>query len=85
MPGEQRGLGRLEHRRAVRLAAGVVPAEVDARRRLDPVGALAEVDGVQVLGEDLVLRPLALELVGERRLAQLLEDRAVLLGDAARS
>ena len=60
---------------------GMVPAEVDARGGLDAVGALAEVHGVQVLGEDLLLGPLALELVGERRLLQLLEERAVLLRD----
>ena len=54
-------------------------AEVHARGRLDPVGAVAEVDRVQVLGEDLLLGPLAREVVGERRLAQLLEDGAVAL------
>jgi hypothetical protein len=48
-------------------------------RRLDPVGALAEVDGVQVLGEDLVLVPLALEVVGEGGLAEFLEDRSAAL------
>ena len=61
-------------------AARVVPAEVGLRRRLDPVGALAEVDLVQVLGEDLVLVPVALELVGEGRLAELLEHGAAALG-----
>src|SRR5439155_18087177 len=67
--------------RAVGLAVGMVPAEVNPRRRLDAVGALAEIDRVEVLGEDLVLRPLALELIGKRRLLKLLEDRAVLLGE----
>ena len=57
----------------------VTVAEVGADRRLDAVRAVAEVDGVEVLGEDLVLRPLALEVVGERGLAQLLEHRAVAL------
>ena len=57
----------------------MVPAEVGLGRRLDPVGALAEVDLVEVLGEDLVLRPLALELVGERGLAELLEHGAAAL------
>ncbi len=47
---------------------------------LDPVGAVAEVDRVQVVAEDPVLRPPARELVGERRLAQLLEDGALVLG-----
>jgi hypothetical protein len=55
-------------------AAGVIPAEVGAGGRLDAVGALAEIDGVEVLREDLVLGPLAFEVVGERCLAELLED-----------
>ena len=63
-----------------RLVRLVAVAEVGARGGLHAVGAVAEVDGVQVLGEDLLLRPLALEVVGERGLAQLLEDRAVALG-----
>ena len=83
--GRRRGDDPGEHRRLVRQQLGgagvgalgqalrVVLAEVGARGGLDPVGALAEVDGVQVLGQDLVLVPLALEVVGERRLAQLLE------------
>ena len=68
-----------------RAAAGVGVAEVGAGRRLDPVGALAEVDRVQVLGEDFVLAPVALEPVGERRLAELLEDRSAALRRRARS
>ena len=56
-----------------------VLAEVDARGHLDPVGAVPEVDGVQVGGEDPVLRPLALELPCEGRLLQLAADRALLL------
>jgi hypothetical protein len=55
-------------------------AEVGLRRGLDPVGAVAEVDRVEVRRDDLFLRPLVRELIGERRLAQLLEDRAVRLG-----
>ena len=62
-----------------RAAAGVVVAEVGLGGLLDPVGAVAEVDLVQVLGEDLVLVPVALELVGERGLAELLEDGPALL------
>src|SRR5207342_2059141 len=62
-----------------RPAAGMGAAEVGAGRRLDAVCALAEVDRVQVLGEDFVLAPVALESVGERRLAELLEDRAAAL------
>ena len=54
-------------------------AEVHARRRLDSVGAVPEVDRVQILRHDLLLGPPASEVVGERRLAQLLEDRAVVL------
>ena len=56
-----------------------VLVEVDARGHLDPVGAVPEVDGVQVGGEDPVLRPLALELPCEGRLLQLAADRALLL------
>ena len=58
---------------------GMGAAEVGAGGGLDPVGALAEVDRVEVLGEDFVLGPVALEPVGERRLAELLEDRAAAL------
>jgi hypothetical protein len=49
-------------------------AEEGPGRGLDPVGALAEVDRVEVLGEDLVLAPVVLQPVGEGRLAELLED-----------
>ena len=65
--GEQRRLGRLHHRGAV--------VEVDARGLLDAVGAVPEVDGVQVRGEDLVLRPALLELPGEGGLTELAADR----------
>ena len=66
---------RGRHRRVV----AVDLPEVHARGRLDPVGAVSEVDRVQVLGHDLLLRPPAREVIRERRLAQLLEDRAVVL------
>ena len=75
---------RQQHRRAGRLVLGaalvVVVLEVRARGRLDPVGAVAVIDRVQVVAEDLLLRPPPIEVVGERRLAQLLEDRALVLG-----
>ena len=64
----------------VGLAAGWSSAEVRARRRLDAVGAVAEVDRVEVVAQDPLLGPLARELVGQRGLAQLLEQRAVVLG-----
>ena len=63
--------GRLAHRE---LARALV--EVGLRRRLRPVGAVAEVHGVQVLREDLVLRELLLDLDREQGLADLLLDRA---------
>jgi hypothetical protein len=78
-PRQQRRLVGLEHGRAGLFggaAARVGGAEVGAGRRLDPVGALAEIDRVQILGEDFVLAPVALEPVGERRLAELLEHGA---------
>ncbi len=83
-PGQERGLPRQELRGTglgvvTLAAAGVRRAEVGARRGLDPGRALAEVDLVQVLGEDLVLRPLPLEVVCDRRLAELLQDRAAVL------
>ncbi len=82
--GQQRRLVRLELGGAVAaldlVAAGMVGLEVRARGGLDAVGAVAEVDRVQVVAEDPLLRPLARQVVGHRRLAQLLEDRAVVLG-----
>jgi hypothetical protein len=83
--GQQRGLMRQQDRGAARLvlpapAVVVVEGEVRLRRRLDPVGAVAEVDRVEVVAEDPLLGPLAREVVGERGLAQLLEDGAVVLG-----
>jgi hypothetical protein len=68
-PGEERGLGEGELRGAV--------AEVRQRGLLDAVRAVAEVDGVQVGGDDPVLVVLLLELPGERRLLDLAADRAV--------
>ena len=65
---------------AAHVAAGMVGLEVRARGRLDPVGAVAEVDRVQVVAQDLLLGPLVREVVGERGLAELLEERAVVLG-----
>src|SRR5581483_2857685 len=81
-PGQHRRLPGVEVLRAragQAAAARVVPAEVRLGGRLDPVGPVAEVDLVQVLREDLVLGPLALEVVGEGRLAELLEDRPAAL------
>jgi hypothetical protein len=83
--GQQRRLLHLElgGARAPAGAAAVVVglvAEVRARGGLDPVGPVAEVDGVEVLGEDLLLAPLAREVVGHRGLAELLEERAPVLG-----
>ena len=83
---QQRRLPRLELLDAQfvagRAAAEVVDflAEVGLGGRLDPVGAVAEVDRVEVGRDDLFLGPLVRELIRERRLAQLLEDRAVRLG-----
>ena len=81
--GQQGCLVREQHGRARRLvlraALVVVVLEVRARGRLDPIGAVAVVDRVQVVAKDLLLRPPAIEVVGERRLAQLLEDRALVL------
>ena len=65
--GEQRCLGQ-------RQAAGAL-AEVRLRRLLDAVGAVAEVDRVEVREQDPVLGPGLLELPGERRLAHLARDR----------
>ena len=55
-------------------------AEVALGGSLDPVGPVAEVDRVEVRRDDLVLRPLVRELVGESGLPELLEDRPVRLG-----
>src|SRR5918999_4906812 len=51
--------------------------EVRARRLPDAVRAVAEVDRVQVCGEDPVLAPALLELPRERRLSHLAAERAL--------
>ena len=56
--------------------AALCPKYVRAARSI-AVRAVPEVDRVQVRGEDLVLRPLLLELPRERRLLQLARDRAL--------
>ena len=81
-PGEERRLRGGQQAGAMVVGAPAAvqfAAEVDPRGRLDPVRAVAEVDGVEVLGEDLALGPLAREVVRERRLAQLLEHGPVVL------
>ena len=83
-PGQQCGLVRLELGGAAALglaAAAVVDvvAEVRAGRGFDPVRAVAEVDRVEVLGEDLLLGPLARQVVGQRGLAHLLEHGPAIL------
>jgi hypothetical protein len=54
-----------------------VLVEVHPGSHFDPIRAVPEVDGVQVRGQDPVLRPLALELPGERGLLQLAADRSL--------
>ena len=49
--------------------------EVDPRCLFDPVRAVAEINRVQVGGQDPVLRPALLELPGECRLEELASDR----------
>ena len=61
--GQERSLGQGE--------PSCARTEERAGRHLDAVGALAEVDGVQVVGQDLVFGPAFLELVGEHCLAEL--------------
>ena len=53
--------------------------EVDARRLLDAVGAVPEVDRVEVRREDAVFRPLLLQLPRERRLLELALEGAAAL------
>jgi hypothetical protein len=81
---EQRGVLRGEIGGALLVtldvATRVKRLEVRARRRLDAIGAVPEVDRVQVVVEDLLLGPLVRQVVRERGLAQLLEQRAVVLG-----
>src|SRR5262249_37780634 len=52
-----------------------VPGEVRLRRRLDAVGVVPVVDGVQILVEDVVLRVPAAELDGEAGLFELALER----------
>src|SRR4029453_18727926 len=79
LPRPRRRVAHAGVPRARALVRLVAVAEVGANRGVEPVGAVAEVDGVQVLREDLLLRPLPLEVVRERRLAELLEDGPVAL------
>ena len=71
--GEERSLGK-------RQLGGAV-AEVRERGLLDAIGAISEINRVQVRGEDPILVPALLELPGERRLLHLAADRAVVLDD----
>ena len=68
--GEQRGLGQ---RHALRRLA-----EVALRRRLDAVGAGAEIDAVEIELEDLLLGELVLEPDRQHHLLQLARHRALL-------
>ena len=86
-PFEGRGLlllgvvvrGALDHRREERRLVhgelGRVLLEERLRRGLDAVRAPTEVDGVEVLGQDLVLGELALDLDRQQALANLLPER----------
>ncbi len=88
--GGRRVQDRREHRALLDGEVLGVLVEVRLRRGLDAVGAAAEVDGVQVALEDLVLGLLALDLQRHERLLHLagegallgeVEDLDVLLGD----
>ena len=72
--GEERRLGEGQ-------LAGRV-AEVLARRRLDPLGSVAEIDVVEVELEDLLLRVAALDLLRHPDLEELAASRLLLAGDA---
>ncbi len=65
-----------ERRLGQRQALGAL-AEVRPGGLLDPVGAVSEVDRVEVGEQDPILRPALLELPGERRLAHLPRDRSL--------
>ena len=69
-PGEQRGFRQGHEARAL--------AEIFLRRRLDPIGARAEVDAVEIEFEDLILRIPALEPQRQDRLLDLARQRALL-------
>ena len=55
-------------------------AEVRPRGLVDAVRPVSEVHGVQVRGEDLLLRPALLEAPRQGRLAHLAPDRAAVVG-----
>ena len=81
---QQRRFSRVQFGRAGLLldaAANVicVAAEVNAGRRFDSVSPVTEVDRVEVLTENLLLRPLPREVVGQRRFAQLLRHGSLIL------
>ena len=65
-----------ERRRLLDAQVGGVDAPVRLRRRLHAVRSVPQIDGVEVAGQDLVLRQRLLELDREERLADLLLDRA---------
>jgi hypothetical protein len=82
--GPSDGRGRVAATARVTGLAGIgvvaeLLAEIDPRGRLHSVGAVPEIDRVQVFGEDLLLRPLVREVEGHRGLADLFEDRPVVL------
>ena len=54
-------------------------SEIDTGGGLDAIGAITEIRGVQVFGEDLRRLPLLGEVERKRGLAQLLENRPVAL------
>src|SRR6185295_19514054 len=64
-----------EQRRLERRELGRVLLEERLRGRLDAIRAATEVDRVEVLGQDLVLGELALDLDREQALAHLLPER----------
>ena len=65
--GEQRCLVQRQHARSL--------VEVRPGRLLDPVGAVPEVDRVEVRDQDAVLAPALLELPRQRRLSHLAPER----------
>src|SRR5690606_8054072 len=67
-----------EHRRLADVQLLDGHAEVGLGRGLDPVGVVAEVDGVQVAGEDLLLGHLPLEPLREHDLLDLAVERLLL-------
>ncbi len=65
-----------ERRRLLDVQVGGVDAPVRLRGRLHAVRAVPQIDGVEVPGQDLILRERLLELDREERLADLLLDGA---------